>query len=80
MILHVVALGDLGNSVHIYVSDRDVLVLVLRSVPELSAERDIMMATEAKCHHVIKQYKSNQNNTNEHKTKQASIQTQQVDR
>ena len=39
----VVALGDLDISVHIDFSDTDVLVLALRRVPELSAERE--------CHH-----------------------------
>ena len=44
----VVALGDLGISVHIYFSDTDVLLLTLRGVPELSAESVVMMGTGAK--------------------------------
>ena len=44
----VVALGDLGIIVHIYFSDRDILLLTLRGVPELSAESVVMMGTGAK--------------------------------
>jgi len=43
----VVALGDLGIIVYIYVNDTYVLVLVLRRVPELSAENVILMGTGA---------------------------------
>ena len=45
----VVALGDLGIIVHIYFSDTDVFVLVLRRLPELSTEESvILMGTGAK--------------------------------
>ena len=44
----VVALGDLGIIVHIYISDTDVLLLTLHRVPELSAEGVVMMGTGAK--------------------------------
>ena len=44
----VVALGDLGISVHIYFSDTDVLVLALCRFPELSAESATLMGTGAK--------------------------------
>jgi len=43
----VVALGDLGITVHIYFSDTCLLVLALRRVPELSAESVMMVSTGA---------------------------------
>ena len=49
MILYaVVALGDLGITVHIYFNDADVLVLALCRVLELSAESVVMIGTGAK--------------------------------
>ena len=44
----IVAFGDLGIIVHIYLSDSDVLALALRRVPQLSAESAILMGTRAK--------------------------------
>ena len=44
----VIALGDLGIIVHIYLSDTDVLVLALRTVLELSAKSVVMVGTGAK--------------------------------
>ena len=45
--LHTVSLGDLTLVVHSYVNDTYALVMVLRRVPELSAECVIMMDTGA---------------------------------